>query len=855
MNINVGTRLGLYEIVSRIGAGGMGEVWRARDPRIGRDVAVKVLPASFAENADRLQRFEQEARAAGTLNHPNLVTIYELGTHEGGPFIAMELLEGETLRERLDHGAIPARKAIEYGVQIANGLAAAHEKGVVHRDLKPENVFAMSDGRIKILDFGLAKLTANDNAPDDQTAQKGTAPGAVMGTAGYMSPEQVRGQQVDSRTDIFAFGAMLYEMVSGQRAFKRDSSVETMNAILKEDPPELTGSGVHVSPALDRIIRRCLEKNANERFQSARDLAFALDAVSNVSSGQTSGVHAAPIPARRTGAIAIAVAAALALMAGVFFAGRASRPQPTQPTMRQLTFGIGTVRSARFAPDGQTIVYGAAWDGAPLKLFQRRLDGAEPVPLQYPDADLLAISSKGELAISLGRTFNNWLTTGTLAKAPLLGSSFRKVLDEISWADWQPDGEGFVIVRRVGNEDRLEYPIGKVLYRTSGFISYPRFSPAGDRIAFLDHPTYGDNRGTVSVVTRDGKKTDLLHDWSGLEGLAWSATGKEIWFSGAEVNGSWAIHAVRDKAGEVPRAVWRTPANLIIQDVDRQGRVLLANAAITSTIQGLGRGEQREHDLSLGGWAALRAVSVDGKNALIVNYGGDASRYYDVFIRPLSGGSAVRVGDGEPLEFSSDGKWALAIIFGSPVKLMVYGTESEASRAVDVAGLSVTGASFFPDGHRLFIVSTPTPTKTDCYVQEIDSGKRSRLPIENVPTGARNPAVSPDGLKVAFGGRRGESSVYALHGEHLRQLPAPYLVLGWTSDSRSLYVCQTGQLPLKIERFDIATGALTPWKEIAPADLAGLLGRPSIVINPDGDAYAYTVPKMMTDLFIVEGLH
>ncbi len=851
MKTTAGTRLGSYEIVSRIGAGGMGEVWRARDSRIGRDIAVKVLPASFSADADRLQRFEQEARAAGTLNHPNLVTIFELGTHDGAPFIAMELLEGETLREKLEHGAIPPRKAIEYAVQIANGLAAAHDKGIVHRDLKPENIFATADGRVKILDFGLAKLASPDDQLDDLTARKGTAPGTVMGTAGYMSPEQVRGQQVDHRTDLFAFGAILYEMLSGHRAFKRDSSVETMHAILNEDPPELIASGQHVSPALDRIIRRCLEKNTGERFQSARDLSFALDALSSTSSGHVSGVHAAMIPAGRKRPLAIAAAAILALIVAGFFAGRGSRRESPQPTMRQLTFGNGTVRSARFAPDGQTIVYGAAWDGAPLKLFQRRLDGTEPVPLQYPDADLLAISTKGELAISLARTFRNWLTNGTLAKAPLLGSSFRKVLDQVSWADWHPNGEGLLIVRRVGNEDRLEYPIGTVLYRTSGFISYPRFSPAGDRIAFLDHPIYGDNRGNVLVLTLDGTKTDLVHDWSGLEGLAWSPKGDEIWFSGTEGNGSWAIYGVHK--GDAPRAIWRTPGNLVLHDVDRQGRVLLANAAITSAVRGLARGEQRERDLSFEGWSALRAVSRDGKNGLVVNYGGDASRYYDIYVRPLSGGPAVRLGEGEPVGFSSDGKWALAIVLGSPVKLMLYGTESEASRVVDVAGLSVSGAAWFPDGRRLFIVASPAGAKIDCYVQELDSGKRSRLPIEYLGAGA--PSVSPDGLKVAFSEPSSGTRIYSIHGELLRQIPPPYVALGWTSDPGSLFVYSPKDLPVKIKRFDVSTGGVTPWKEIAPTDIAGVLGPPDVVMNPDGDAYGYTISKMMTDLFIVEGLH
>ncbi len=847
MTIGIGTKLGGYEVVSRIGAGGMGEVWRAKDAKIGRDAAIKVLPASLVTDPDRLLRFEQEARAAGTLNHPNLVTIYELGTHDGAPYIAMELLEGETLRDKLDRGPIPARKSIEYAVQIANGLAAAHEKGIVHRDLKPENIFAMPDGRIKILDFGLAKLMAPADVQDDQTAKRGTAPGTVMGTAGYMSPEQVRAIDVDHRSDIFSFGAILYEMLSGHRAFRRDSSVETMNAILKEDPPDLSASGAHVSPAVDRIIRRCLEKSAGERFQNARDLAFALEGLSGTST-QTAMSSDSPKSSRRPLWLAAAAVAALALLAALFFAGRFSKLDPSQPTMRQLTFGNGTVRSARFAPDGQTIVYGAAWDGAPLKLFQRRLDGAESVPLEFPDADVLSISSKSELAISIGRKFRNWLNKGTLAKAPLLGSSYRKVLDGVSWSDWHPSGDGLLIVRRVNNEDRLEYPIGKVLYHTTGYISYPRFSAAGDRIAFLDHPAYGDNRGNVSVITLDGKKTDLVLDWSGLEGLAW-AKGNEIWFSGTRTNGSWAIYGIGISGG-TSRAVWRTPSNLVLHDVDRQGRALVASATMTSIVRGIGRGEQHDRDLSLG-WSAARDISPDGKNAVVVNYGGDAGLYYDLFAYPLAGGPATHLGEGEPIQFSSDGKWVLAMMLSAPPRIVLYGTESESSKTVDVAGLGVSVCALFPDNRRILLV-VPSAARIDYYVQDIASGSRTRLPLPY--QGGGNPLISPDGLKVMFVGRAIKSSIYTIAGEHVGDVEAPNYAVGWSADSKGVFVDSPDEVPLKVKRFDLATGAITPWREIAIPDLAGASNAPELVMSASGDAYAYSVFKMMTDLFIVDGL-
>ena len=282
MTLSAGTKLGPYEILAPIGAGGMGEVYRAKDPRLGREVAIKVLPATFSQDADRLKRFEQEARAAGILNHPNITAVHDIGSANGAPYIVTELLEGETLRERLLAGSLPARKAIDFGVQIAKGLAAAHEKGIVHRDLKPENLFLTKDGRVKILDFGLAKLKAGKDGGSQTDLQtiSGTQPGVVLGTMGYMAPEQVRGKAADARSDIFSYGTILYEMLSGQRAFRGESAADTITAILTKEPPDLAQSNREIHGGLDRLVRHCLEKNPEERFQSARDIAFDLESLS-----------------------------------------------------------------------------------------------------------------------------------------------------------------------------------------------------------------------------------------------------------------------------------------------------------------------------------------------------------------------------------------------------------------------------------------------------------------------------------------------------------------------------------------------------------------------------------------------
>ncbi|HSE22284.1 MAG TPA: serine/threonine-protein kinase, partial [Pyrinomonadaceae bacterium] len=379
-NISPSTKIAQYRIVSKIGAGGMGEVYRAHDSRLNRDVAIKLLPAEFAHHEDRLRRFEQEARATSALNHPNILTVYDIGEHEGSPFMVTELLEGEELRQRLDHGPIPLRKVTEYAQQIVSGLSAAHEKGIVHRDLKPENLFITNDDRVKILDFGLAKLRepkTTSQGSEDATMKALTNPGVVMGTAGYMSPEQVRGQATDYRSDIFSFGLILHEMISGRRALQRETMAETMSAILKEEPEELTKSNPNVSPALDRIVRRCLEKKPERRFQSTSDLGFALESLSasTGSSSLTVPEVIAELESPRLSRIPILYALGFLLLLGGIVAGlvgtRLFRQAPV-PNYEQLTFRRGFVYHARFAPDGQTIVYSGAWNDHPSEIFSTR---------------------------------------------------------------------------------------------------------------------------------------------------------------------------------------------------------------------------------------------------------------------------------------------------------------------------------------------------------------------------------------------------------------------------------------------------------------------------------------------------
>jgi eukaryotic-like serine/threonine-protein kinase len=460
MTLEAGAKLGPYQIVAPIGAGGMGEVFRARDTRLLRDVAVKVLPASFASDPERRARFEQEARAASALNHPNIITVLDIGDADGVLFIAMEYVEGKTLRELLAAAALPSRKVLEIAEQMADGLAKAHSAGILHRDLKPDNVMVSKDGFVKILDFGLAKLAAgpaNGVSELETVARPATSPGAVVGTVGYMSPEQASGHPVDFRSDQFSLGAVLYEMVTGTRPFARKTNAETMVAIIREEPEDAAKLNPRSPAPLRWLIERCLEKDPEDRFASTRDLARDLGSLrEHLSESSVSGDAQAPGQVRHRsirpwawGALGLAVGFGLAALAW-------HRPAPpaAAPTFTRLTFRRGTVLSARFAPDGQTVVYSAAWEGLPPEIFTVRLDGPESRSLGLPSADVLSVSPTGELAILVNRRVQwGFEGYGTLARVPLGGGSPRDVAENVGDADWAPDGS-LAVARDTGLQRR-----------------------------------------------------------------------------------------------------------------------------------------------------------------------------------------------------------------------------------------------------------------------------------------------------------------------------------------------------------------------------------------------------------------
>ena len=679
--IGIGTRLGPYQIVARIGAGGMGEVWRATDTRLDRSVAIKILPAEFAQNTRLKIRFEQEARTISQLNHPHICTLYDVGDD----YLAMELLEGETLKEKIDRGSIPPRKSTEYAIQMAKGLAAAHDKGVIHRDLKPANIFVTTDGRVKLLDFGLAKvdLRSESGHSEGVTQERVTNPGTVMGTGGYMSPEQVRGQEVDYRTDIFAFGAILYEMLSGRRAFYGPSAADTMTAILKEDPPELQGVDHGISPALDRIVRRCLEKNREERFRSAHDLAFALEAISSTSG--SGAVDAMGAPHRIVRPLVVATGVAIAVVAG-FFIGRwvtsTTMTPRRQPRLTQLTFEAGVEGQPSISPDGTSFVYTALTSPDNTDIFLRRVGGENAVnltreltasdahPAFSPDGQMIAFRS--DLSPS-----------GGIYIMGATGEGLRRLTDFGFNPSWSSDGT-YLLVATAGIWDpttrfqrsqiwRVEVASGeKKLIDVGGDAVQPVCSPHGKTIAFWGLLGSTGKRVLYTVPAAGGTPRaltdDLFMNWNPL----WSPDGRYLYFSS-------------NRSG--PMNLWRMPID------EESGKPLGAPEAVTTA----------------GQWNGQASISRSGKIAYLSESLSTSIVRFPVDPRTQRLGEPTVVLSGSRQFWqatpSPDSQWVVLAAFDATEDLFVMKSDGSGLRRLTNDQFKDRSAQWTKDSNTIYFLS------------------------------------------------------------------------------------------------------------------------------------------------------
>ncbi|HVM91637.1 MAG TPA: protein kinase [Terriglobales bacterium] len=865
MTLAAGTKVGPYDIESLLGAGGMGEVYRAKDARLNRTVAIKVLPKSFSADTDRLMRFTQEARAAAALNHPNILSIFDIGESGGAPYIVSELLEGTTLRELVRNGPMPVRKAIEVALQVARGLAAAHDKGIVHRDLKPENIFVTEDGRVKILDFGLAKLTRPEatEGGDTLTAQVNTEPGQVMGTAGYMSPEQVRGKPADHRADIFAFGSILYEMLSGKRAFHGESPAETMSAIVRDEPAELAETGRNIPLPLERIVRHCLEKSPAQRFQSAGDVAFNLDALSDSSVGTRTSAQ--PVIAssdlesgksetqRGRLALIVGIGAAVIVAAAAWWFGRASmRSVPAE--YQQITFRMGSMGNARFTPDGG-IVYSASWDGGENQLYTARTEenGSREVGLK--DAELLAISKNGELAIRLNTVeMLGHSKVGTLARVPLNGGTPREVLDNVQDADWAADGERMAVVRYMPETRhwKLEYPLGKVLLDSIYWISTPRISPDGKLVAIADHEnTSGDDQGSIAVVDLDGKEKKLSSGWYSIEGVAWAPSGNEIWFTSTALGTSDNLRGVA-LSGSV-RTITNVPGGMWLQDV-RNGSVLVTTHQMRVGIRGMVEGAKDERELGWLGWSILEDISRDGKKVLFEEAGDGGGPNYTVFFRDSDGSPPVRITEGVGLAISPDAKWVVSKpAKGGPLSLVPTGAGE--ARQLTHDAITYEPVRYLPDGKQLLAVGIEPGHGARDYLINVSDGSAKAI----TPEGIAGAILSADGRNVVVLGPEGNWGIWPLDGSGFRAIPgldSKWLVEGWSPDGAAVFVSAShrSERTVGISRVNIADGKIEPWKVVGSSLLAGASKAYPPHFSSDGSAYAYMYRQALSEAYVVRGL-
>lgn len=890
-----GTHIGPYEILSQLGAGEMGEVYKARDPKLDRMVAVKVLPRALAGDPKLRGRFEREAKAVAALSHPNILGIFDFGWDGERGYAVMELLEGRTLRRVLEEGPLDPRKALEWAVQIARGVGAAHEKGIVHRDLKPDNLFITGDGQVKVLDFGLAKAVGT-GWDGGATQPPGAAPGtdlsqtgALIGTVGYMSPEQLRGEPADPRSDIFSFGVVLFEMLTGRRPFPGPSGAEAMSAILRDPAPGLGELRGPAAPGLERVVLRCLEKRPQDRFQSMKDLAFALE--TPFSGLGVLARRGARLLRRRSWLPPVAVGLAL-LLAGAGALWLRQADPPPLPSFHRLFFTPSTVESACFGPDGRTIYFTARLRGGPPQVLVLDPRSPEPKPLGLKDDLILGVSRTNELALL--RHPHRWLLghyRGTLAQAQASGRGLRDLQPDVLEAAW--DGQGLVLL--TSDDDlrtRLEFPVGRPALSFQGishWVKLLRLSPSGLLLAMVEAK---DGQARVVELARDGARTVVFTkpgDGYGdtLTGLAWGLDG-ELWLSEREGDQT-ALWALRPDAS--PRLLWRGDGAKQLMDALPDGRALMASQEVERSVLVQRAGSPGVEDRSIRDGTQVEGLSTDGRRLLLLESpaldGGTALD--ETFLGEVGGGPPVRLGKGNPYGFSLGGRWIQMSYAGlRPQDLDTAVTSALLAKGVDPAAFLDPVSPrpclvFVPTGQGRPIV-VPLPARfdvVDCawllpdgrraVFQGSEKGHGLRYYLVDLAGGAPRPVsgdgyghnivgscpLSPDGKRLFVTRDRVAWYLIPVTGGEptpIRGLHPGDRLMSW-ADDRTLYVRSSlSQLPVVVDRLDPATGRRTRVDQFAPPDAAGYLQTRTAYATPGGKVFAFTCDRMLSEFYLVEGL-
>ena len=862
MRLQAGVRLGPYEVVALLGSGGMAEVYRARDTRLARDVALKMVTEPLSTDPDLVRRFEQEARLAGSLNHPNLVAVYDFGALEGTPYFVTELLRGESLRARLARGAVPTSTAVDWAIQMARGLAAAHARGIIHRDVKPDNVFVCSDGQVKLLDFGIAKLaepaslTGTHDMMDATVTPTGgaTRTGSVLGTPGYMSPEQLRGEPLDARTDIFSWAATVYEALAGHRAFTGATLVESGYSILHRDPEPLPPE---VPAPIGQVVLRCLDKDPSRRVQSAGDLAFALEVASNTS-GSTGKILPADSPRKRFSRTALAAvpAALLLAIAAAFLQRRVNVRPGLELEFEPVTYRWGSVTAARFLADGRT-AFSAAFEENPEQVFVRPARSALAQEVGLSDARLMAGLATTELAVILHPQSANARTArGTLARIPSVGGTPRTVAERVEYADWSAKGE-LLMVRAEASGRILESPPGKALFSTKGWMSNPRFSHSGQRIAFLHHPVPGDDLGEVVVLDASGKATTLGRRWGTMTGLAWVPDDSEVWFTGGQVLKN-AVHAVSLDGRE--RVVYTAPATVQLEDISPTGDVLLETSLERNDVQYVSKtGGQRL--LSFADWnTSIAGVSDSGEVLFTATdpFPAEEQNYLAV-LRKVDGSAPQVLGSGLTLDLSADGRWALVQSLDTR-QLTALPTGPGQPRTFETRGLSITSACFL-SGESAVLAIGRSSSDADGRLYVVKAATTDPNPLGSVHFDLRGGALSasPDGRVAAAIKSDDRLVLIALadgselpFSQELRMMTPR----GWSTEGH-LWVSQGGRSAparMRLLRVDPKTGNVLEERRIVPSELAAPDTIGYAMISRNGEHIAFTAHRNPGTLSIVRGL-